>query len=53
MDLVELYRYFAKFVPLDVLKKNYIKSGTEKDAAQIQAEGAANPDSSSRPMRPR
>ncbi|MBQ6724727.1 MAG: hypothetical protein IJQ84_09505 [Paludibacteraceae bacterium] len=38
MDLVELYRYFAKFVPLDVLKKNYIKSGTEKEAAQIQAE---------------
>ena len=42
MDLVELYRYFAKFVPLDVLKKNYIKSGTEKDAAQIQAEVMAD-----------
>lgn len=38
MDLVELYRYFAKFVPLEVLKKNYVKSGTEKEAAQIQAE---------------
>lgn len=38
MDLVELYRYFAKFVPMEVLKKNYVKSGNEKDAAQIQAE---------------
>lgn len=38
MDLVELYRYFAKFVPLEVLKKNYVKSGNEKDAAQIQTE---------------
>lgn len=42
MDLVELYRYFAKFVPLDVLKKNYIKSGNEKDAAQIHAEVMAD-----------
>ena len=42
MDLVELYRYFAKFVPLEVLKKNYIKSGTEKEAAQIQAEVLAD-----------
>lgn len=42
MDLVELYRYFAKFVPLEVLKKNYIKSANEKDAAQIQAEVLAD-----------
>lgn len=42
MDLVELYRYFAKFVPLEVLKKNYVKSSTEKDAAQIQAEVMAD-----------
>ena len=42
MDLVELYRYFAKFVPLEVLKKNYIKSANEKDAAQIQTEVLAD-----------
>lgn len=42
MDLVELYRYFAKFVPLEVLKKNYIKSANEKDASQIQAEVLAD-----------
>ena len=42
MDLVELYRYFAKFVPLEVLRKNYVKSGTEKEAAQIQTEVLAD-----------
>lgn len=42
MDLVELYRYFAKFVPLEVLKKNYVKSANEKEAAQIQAEVMAD-----------
>ena len=42
MDLIELYRYFAKFVPLEVLKKNYVKSANEKEAAQIQAEVMAD-----------
>lgn len=42
MDLVELYRYYAKFVPLDVLKKNYAASKSDKGAASIQAEVMAD-----------
>ena len=39
MDLIELYRYFAKFVPLDVLKKNYVKTPNDRsEAASIQEE---------------
>lgn len=38
MDLLELYRYFAKFVPIEVLKKNHVPSKSDKGAASIQAE---------------
>ena len=42
MDLIELYRYFAKFVPLEVLKKNYLKAKDDQGAASIQAEVLAD-----------
>ena len=42
MDLIELYRYFAKFVPIDVLKKNHISSKSDKGAASIQTEVLAD-----------
>lgn len=42
MDLIELYRYFAKFVPVKVLKENYVRSGSTSDAESIQAEVLAD-----------
>ena len=42
MDLIELYRYFAKYVPIEVLKKNYIPAKTDRGAAAIQAEVLAD-----------
>ena len=42
MDLIELYRYFAKYVPIEVLKKNYIAGKNDRGAAAIQAEVLAD-----------
>lgn len=42
MDIVEFYRYFAKFVPVKVLKENYVRSGAASDAESIQAEVLAD-----------
>lgn len=42
MDLIELYRYYAKFVPLSVLKKNYLGAKNDRGAAAIQAEVLAD-----------
>ena len=42
MDLIQLYQYFSKFVPLAVLEKNH--AGTfspDRGAAAVQAETLA------------
>lgn len=39
MTLIDLYQYFSKFVPLDVLEKNHVSGATpDNGAQQIQSE---------------
>ena len=39
MDLIELYQYFSRFVPIEVLKRNHVKGSTPDRGAQtIQEE---------------